>query len=106
VALTRSGWREQRDRSLFTLGSGVGAQGPDHLTFDLADASNVSLSFHGKRPGPAMTPDKLSMQFSTQEIDTVGDLLAAYEWLTLEAMRDRTTGTPAGCFACWATRTC
>ena len=33
-------------------GSGVGAQGPDHLTFDLADASKLSLSFYGKRPGP------------------------------------------------------
>ena len=26
--------------------------GPDHLTFDLADESKVSLSFYGKRPGP------------------------------------------------------
>ena len=26
--------------------------GPDHLTFDLADASKMSLSFYGKRPGP------------------------------------------------------
>jgi hypothetical protein len=42
--------------------SGVGAQGPDHLTFDLADASKLSLSFYGKRPGPGMRLDKLSMQ--------------------------------------------
>ena len=35
-------------------GSGVGAQGPDHLTFDLADASKMSLSFYGKRPGPEL----------------------------------------------------
>ena len=33
-------------------GSGVGRHGPDHLTFDLADASKLSLSFYGKRPGP------------------------------------------------------
>jgi len=35
------------------VGSGVGAQGPDHLTFDLADASKMSLSFYGKRPDRA-----------------------------------------------------
>ena len=34
-------------------------QGPDHLTFDLADDSKVSLSFYGKRPGPGMKLDKL-----------------------------------------------
>ena len=39
-------------KSMFPAGSGVGAQGPDHLTFDLADASKMSLSFYGKRPGP------------------------------------------------------
>jgi glucose-6-phosphate 1-dehydrogenase len=32
-------------KSMFPVGSGVGAQGPDHLTFDLADASKMSLSF-------------------------------------------------------------
>jgi glucose-6-phosphate 1-dehydrogenase len=48
-------------------GSGVGAQGPDHLTFDLADASKLSLSFYGKRPGPGMRLDKLSMQFAVHE---------------------------------------
>src|SRR5579862_5502078 len=37
-------------RSMFPADSGVGAQGPDHLTFDLADASKMSLSFYGKRP--------------------------------------------------------
>ena len=58
-------------RSMFPPGSGVGTQGPDHLTFDLADNSKVSLSFYGKRPGPGMKLDKLSMQFSSQEIDTV-----------------------------------
>jgi glucose-6-phosphate 1-dehydrogenase len=40
-------------KSMFPVGSGVGAQGPDHLTFDLADASKMSLSFYGKRPGRA-----------------------------------------------------
>ena len=47
-------------KSMFPAGSGVGAQGPDHLTFDLADASKMSLSFYGKRPGPGMRLDKLS----------------------------------------------
>jgi hypothetical protein len=36
------------------------------LTFDLADASKLSLSFYGKRPGPGMRLDKLSMQFGLQ----------------------------------------
>jgi hypothetical protein len=36
------------------VGSGVGAQGPDHLTFDLADASKMSLSFYGNHPGPGV----------------------------------------------------
>ena len=31
---------------------GSARPGPDHLTFDLADNSRVSLSFYGKRPGP------------------------------------------------------
>ena len=42
---------------MFPPGSGVGSQGPDHLTFDLADNSKVSLSFYGKRPGPGMKLD-------------------------------------------------
>ena len=54
-------------QSMFPPDSGVGAAGPDHLTFDLADASKVSLSFYGKRPGPGMKLDKLSLQFSTHE---------------------------------------
>ncbi len=83
-------------RTMFPSGSGVGSQGPDHLTFDLADNSKVSLSFYGKRPGPGMKLDKLSMQFSTQEIDTVGDVLEAYERLILDAMRgDHTLFTTA-----------
>ncbi len=38
--------------SMFPAGSNAGMQGPDHLTFDLADQSRMSLSFYGKRPGP------------------------------------------------------
>ena len=54
-------------KSMFPEGSGVGAQGPDHLTFDLADASRISLSFYGKRPGPGMRLDKLSLQFAMDD---------------------------------------
>jgi glucose-6-phosphate 1-dehydrogenase len=87
---------KEAPRSMFPSGSGVGAQGPDHLTFDLADNSKVSLSFYGKRPGPGMKLDKLSMQFSTQEIDSSDDVLEAYERLILDAMRgDHTLFTTA-----------
>ncbi len=83
-------------KSMFPAGSGVGAQGPDHLTFDLADASKVSLSFYGKRPGPGMRLDKLSMQFSIQDTERVGDVLEAYERLILDAMHgDHTLFTTA-----------
>ena len=74
-------------KSMFPRGSGVGAQGPDHLTFDLADASRMSLSFYGKRPGPGMRLDKLSMQFAMGETGWIGDVLEAYERLILDAMR-------------------
>jgi glucose-6-phosphate 1-dehydrogenase len=78
-------------KSMFPKGSGVGAQGPDHLTFDLADASKMSLSFYGKRPGPGMRLDKLSLQFAMHDTGMVGDVLEAYERLILDAMRgDRT----------------
>jgi glucose-6-phosphate 1-dehydrogenase len=87
---------KEAPRTMFQHGSGVGAQGPDHLTFDLADNSKVSLSFYGKRPGPGMKLDKLSMQFSTQEVDTATDVLEAYERLMLDAMRgDHTLFTTA-----------
>jgi glucose-6-phosphate 1-dehydrogenase len=87
---------KEAPRSMFPPGSGVGTQGPDHLTFDLADNSKVSLSFYGKRPGPGMKLDKLSMQFSSQEIDTAADVLEAYERLILDAMRgDHTLFTTA-----------
>ena len=79
---------KEAPKSMFPGGSGVGASGPDHLTFDLADESKVSLSFYGKRPGPGMKLDKLSMQFSTQETEQAGDILEAYERLILDAMRD------------------
>jgi glucose-6-phosphate 1-dehydrogenase len=79
---------KEAPRTMFPAGSGVGSSGPDHLTFDLADESKVSLSFYGKRPGPGMKLDKLSMQFSTQETDRVGDILEAYERLIMDAMRD------------------
>jgi glucose-6-phosphate 1-dehydrogenase len=83
-------------RSMFPAGSGVGAKGPDHLTFDLADASKMSLSFYGKRPGPGMRLDKISMQFAMQETANAGDVLEAYERLILDAMRgDHTLFTTA-----------
>src|SRR4051812_118988 len=87
---------KEAPKSMFPAGSGVGSQGPDHLTFDLADASKVSLSFYGKRPGPGMRLDKLSMQFATQETEQAGDVLEAYERLILDAMRgDHTLFTTA-----------
>ena len=83
-------------KSMFPMGSGVSAQGPDHLTFDLADASKMSLSFYGKRPGPGMRLDKLSMQFALHETGWIGDVLEAYERLILDAMRgDHTLFTTA-----------
>jgi glucose-6-phosphate 1-dehydrogenase len=83
-------------RSMFPPDSGVGAQGPDHLTFDLADASKMSLSFYGKRPGPGMRLDKLSLQFALHDTSHIGDVLEAYERLVLDAMRgDHTLFTTA-----------
>jgi glucose-6-phosphate 1-dehydrogenase len=87
---------KEAPRSMFPAGSGVGAAGPDHLTFDLAEDSKVSLSFYGKRPGPGMRLDKLSMQFSTQETERADEVLEAYERLILDAMRgDHTLFTTA-----------
>ena len=74
-------------RSMFPEDSGVGLQGPDHLTFDLADESRVSLSFYGKRPGPGMRLTKQSLQFAMHETGLGGDVLEAYERLILDAMR-------------------
>jgi glucose-6-phosphate 1-dehydrogenase len=91
-------------KSMFPPGSGVSAQGPDHLTFDLADAAKMSLSFYGKRPGPGMRLDKLSMQFAMHDTGHIGDVLEAYERLILDAMRgDHTLFTTAeGIERLWA----
>jgi len=87
---------KEAPRTMFPPDSGVGQAGPDHLTFDLADESRVSLSYYGKRPGPGMKLDKLSMQFSTQETDRADAVLEAYERLMLDAMRgDHTLFTTA-----------
>ncbi len=87
---------KQPPKSMFPAGSGVGAQGPDHLTFDLADASKLSLSFYGKRPGPGMKLDKLSLQFAMHETGRVDDVLEAYERLIYDAMSgDHTLFTTA-----------
>ncbi len=78
-------------QSMFPEGSGVGGYGPDHLTFDLDESSRLSLSFYGKRPGPEMVLDKLSMQFSLTDVDREKDTLEAYERLIRDAMKgDRT----------------
>ena len=83
-------------KSMFPANSGVGAQGPDHLTFDLADASKLSLSFYGKRPGPGMRLDKLSLQFAMHDTGFADEVLEAYERLILDAMRgDHTLFTTA-----------
>jgi glucose-6-phosphate 1-dehydrogenase len=73
-------------KSMFPEGSGVGTQGPDHLTFDLADASKLSLSFYGKKPGPGMKLEKLSLQFALHETGQDADILEAYERLIHDAM--------------------
>jgi glucose-6-phosphate 1-dehydrogenase len=83
-------------KSMFPADSGIGAQGPDHLTFDLADSARTSLSFYGKRPGPGMKLDKHSLQFALKDIEQIGDVLEAYERLILDAMRgDHTLFTTA-----------
>ncbi len=83
-------------KSMFPAGSGVGLSGPDHLTFDLADSSRLSLSFYGKRPGPGLRLDKLSMQLAMQDTARAGEVLEAYERLILDAMKgERTLFTTA-----------
>ena len=82
--------------TMFPAGSNAGTQGPDHLTFDLADQSRMSLSFYGKRPGPGMKLEKLSMQFATHDTTSSGAVLEAYERLILDAMKgDHTLFTSA-----------
>ena len=76
--------------------SGVGTQGPDHLTFDLADSSKLSLSFYGKRPGPGIKLDKLSLQFALHETRQAENVLEAYERLIHDAIcGDQTLFTDA-----------
>ncbi len=89
--------------TMFPAGSNAGTQGPDHLTFDLADQSKMSLSFYGKRPGPGMKLEKLSMQFATVDTHASGAVLEAYERLIADAMRgDHTLFTSAaGIEALW-----
>ena len=87
---------KEAPKSMFPSDSGVGKQGPDHLTFDLSEDSKVSLSFYGKRPGPGMRLDKLSLQFAMHDTGLIGDVLEAYERLILDAMRgDHTLFTTA-----------
>jgi glucose-6-phosphate 1-dehydrogenase len=78
-------------KSMFPASSGVGEYGPDHLTFDLDEASRLSLSFYGKRPGPGMSLEKLSMQFSIAEMEQAGGVLEAYERLILDAIHGDAT---------------
>jgi glucose-6-phosphate 1-dehydrogenase len=73
-------------KSMFPQTSGVGDYGPDHLTFDLDEASRLSLSFYGKRPGPGMVLEKLSMQFSIAEMGDAAGVLEAYERLIWDAL--------------------
>jgi glucose-6-phosphate 1-dehydrogenase len=82
LSMPRRSWTgafREPPKSMLPAGSGVGAQGPDHLTFDLADASKMSLSFYGKRPGPGMRLDKPSMQFAVHDTGWIGDVLETYE---------------------------
>jgi glucose-6-phosphate 1-dehydrogenase len=56
----------------------------------------MSLSFYGKRPGPGMRLDKLSMQFAMHDTGLISEVLEAYERLILDAMRgDHTLFTTA-----------
>lgn len=82
--------------AMFPQGSNAGTQGPDHLTFDLADQSKMSLSFYGKRPGAGMKLEKLSMQFATHETSSSYAVLEAYERLIHDTLRgDHTLFTTA-----------
>jgi len=76
-------------KSMFPGYSGIGLAGPDHMTFDLADASKMSLSYYGKRPGPGMRLQKLSMQFDYRDTGEVDQALEAYERLIYDATRGK-----------------
>ena len=90
-------------KSMFPVDSSVGAHGPDHLTFDLAEESKLSLSFYGKRPGTGMRLDKQSLQFSLHETGYRADVLEAYERLIYDALcGDRTLfNTAEGIESLW-----
>jgi glucose-6-phosphate 1-dehydrogenase len=90
-------------KSMFSADSGIGLAGADHLTFDLADASKMSLSYYGKRPGPGMRLQKLSMQFSTEDTGEADEVLEAYERLIYDATRGERTlfTTAAGIERLW-----
>jgi len=50
------------------------------------EASRLSLSFHGKRPGPGMRLSKTSLQFSLYEDTTHVEVLEVHERLIYDAM--------------------
>ena len=65
----------------------------------------MSLSFYGKRPGPGMKLDKVSMQFAMQDTGWAGSALEAYERLIRNTMRgDHRCSPPprasSGCGSC------
>ena len=74
-------------KSMFPSYSGIGLSGADHITFDLADESRMSLSYYGKRPGPGMRLQKLSMQFDSEDTGEADQALEAYERLIYDATR-------------------
>ena len=94
-------------KSMFPEGSGVGTKGPDHLTFDLADSSKLSLSFYGKKPGVGFRLEKLSLQFALHETGEDADVLEAYERLIYDAMAGDHTlfNTAAGIERLWEVAT-
>ena len=86
-----------RPRACFPIGSGVGAQGPDHLTFDLADAIQDVALLLRQAPRPrhaARQAERCNSPCTTPA--SPGDVLEAYERLILDAMRgDHTLFTTA-----------
>ena len=75
--------------------------------------SKMSLSFYGKRPGPGMRLDKLSMQFAMHETGWAGAVLEAYERLIYDALAATTpcsrpprasSGSGSCPCRCWTTR--
>jgi len=62
-------------KTMFPTRSGIGNDGTDHLTFDLAEASRLSLSFYGKRPGSGLRLATQSLQSSLSEDQAHVELL-------------------------------